>query len=261
MQVVTAVQSLGRVVSGMHATLGALQKEMARLASTQLPPTESTPNRHTSPGSGVRGASASRASAASAVDEAEGEEEQGVNPLPPPSLSPPLTAFSAMLPADAAKGPAVSLTGFKAHSFYGDVMAKGRLPLLATKQQNVKAKLCISFFNGMATAADCVTLKPPVPPASAPDDGERRKLLVRLHDLILARLTSAYDEADLPVPRDYLKDDYLLPATGISSAVEALKGKVIFDTSSFPEWRLAWEKERESQRESGEAPLKKKKKK
>lgn len=73
-----------------------------------------------------------------------------------------------------------------------------------------------------------------------------------------------YIKALLPADRggnDRYQDDYLLPATGIASALEALKGKVIFEPSSFREWRLAWEKELEGRRESGLAPPKKKVKK
>ena len=57
---------------------------------------------------------------------------------------------------------------------------------------------------------------------------------------------SAGDEsAGVTVPCDYARSDYNLPATGIASAVEALKGKVIFDPSTFTAWREVWETERE----------------
>ena len=273
-QVVTVVQSLGRTVSGMHATLGALQREMAQLSSlggAQLPSAR-TPSR-SAPGSAAQGrASTSRASASQShasasrnsdvADEAEGE---GGSPLPaPPPLPPPPDAFSAMLPA-VAKGPAVSITGAKAHTFYDETMAKGgTLPAFVSKQQKQKAELCMSFFNGMATAEERAQLKPAVAPATALEDGMRRRLVARLHEAMCARLTAGYEAAHATVPRDYAKSDYYLPATGIASAVEALKGKVIFDPSTFKAWREVWEKERESRRESGEgeaAPAKKKPKK
>ena len=255
-QVVTAVQSLGRVVSGMHATLGALQRETAQLRAAAGAQAAPTPARSSAPGSAR--ASASGASASHA-DEPEPLPHTvlalGSPPPPPPALPPPPNAFAAMLPASQA-GPEVSLTGVKAHTFYSDNMAlrNGGLPPLASKQQKPKAELCMSFFNGMATAIERAQLKPPVPPATALEEGERRRLVVRLHEAIIARLSAAYEEAGLAVPRDYAKPDYYLPATGPASAVEALKGKVILDPSTFETWRREWEAERERRRESGEAP-------
>ena len=56
------------------------------------------------------------------------------------------------------------------------------------------------------------------------------------------------------MPRDYAKLDNYLPATGLASAVKALKGKVILDPSTLEKWRREWEAERERRRESGKAP-------
>ena len=150
-----------------------------------------------------------------------------------------------MLPATAQASPAVSLTGAKAHTFYDETMAKGgALPVMVSKQHKAKAELCMSFFNGMATAEERAQLTPPVATAPALEDGERRRLVARLHQAVIARLTAGYEAARVTVPRDYAKGDYNLPATGIASAVEALKGKVIFDPSTFEAWREVWEKER-----------------
>ena len=122
-QVVTAVQSLGRVISGMHATLGALQRETAELRAAAGAQASPTPAR-SAPGSAR--ASASGASASHA-DEPEPPLHTVLAlgsspPPPPPALPPPLNAFVAMLPAGQA-GPEVSLTGVKAHTFYSDNMA------------------------------------------------------------------------------------------------------------------------------------------
>jgi len=65
----------------------------------------------------------------------------------------------------------------------------------------------------------------------------------------------------LAVPRGYAKLDNYLPATGLASAVKALKGKVILDPSTFGKWRSEWEAEGQRRRESGEAPPAKKSKK
>ena len=53
-------------------------------------------------------------------------------------------------------------------------------------------------------------------------DGERRRIIKKLHDLVIARLTEAYKEAGVPVPRDHGKPDYL---SGIATASEALRSK------------------------------------
>ena len=61
------------------------------------------------------------ASASGAFDIAN-EAEGGEGGSPPPALPPPPNAFSAMLPAAAKAGPAVSITGAKAHTFYDETM-------------------------------------------------------------------------------------------------------------------------------------------
>ena len=63
------------------------------------------------------------------------------------------------------------------------------MPALVSKQQKQKAALCLAFFNGMATNEERAQLKPPVAPATVLEDGERRRLVARLHTAILARLT------------------------------------------------------------------------
>ena len=123
--------------------------------------------------------------------------------------------------------------------------------------RTVKAELCFKYFNGMATDEEKRVLKPLPPatdgePARVPDDGRRRSISTNLNMLIVELLGQAYEEASLEVPRDFSKEGYMLPATGIATHCDAsskLKGKgLVPDPSTF----AAWRKEQEEQEASGE---------
>eukprot|EP00966_Prymnesium_polylepis_P299594 6923214-Prymnesium_polylepis.1 len=133
----------------------------------------------------------------------------------------------------------------------------GGIPYLEVKQQRPKAELCLKYFNGMVTDEEKRVLKPLPPatdgePARVPDDGRRRSISTNLNMLVVDRLAQAYEEASLEVPRDFSKEGYMLPATGIATHCDAsskLKGKgLVPDPSTF----AAWRKEQEAQEASGE---------
>ena len=93
-------------------------------------------------------------------------------------------------------------------------------------------------------------LKPPPPaaagePAPKVDNGKRRVICGALHMLILARLTQAYQEAGLDVPRDFSKENYVMPASGIATHAEGeLKKKCsVPEISTFASWRKEYEEQ------------------
>jgi hypothetical protein len=66
------------------------------------------------------------------------------------------------------------------------------------------------------------------------------------------RLAQAYEEASLEVPRDFSKEGYMLPATGIATHCDAaskLKGKGLVPE---PSTLAAWRQQHEEQEASGE---------
>ena len=95
-------------------------------------------------------------------------------------------------------------------------------------------------------------------PSKAEVDGERRRILKYLNGLMVARLVAGFEQAKIAVPRDYAKLDYLIPASGVATALEALKGKVIIDRSGLSSWRTEYEKEL-AENPRGSAPPPKKK--
>ena len=57
----------------------------------------------------------------------------------------------------------------------------------------------------------------------------------------------AYVDADLPVPRDFLKEGYLLPVTGVASHCDGqLKRRRVIDPSTFADWRKQYEEKEAS---------------
>ena len=62
--------------------------------------------------------------------------------------------------------------------------------------------------------------------------------------LLVARIQEAYVQAGISQGRDLQKADYKLPASGLASHDEKLRGaKVILDPSTFPAWRKEYETE------------------
>ena len=120
----------------------------------------------------------------------------------------------------------------------------------------------------MATDEEKVILKPPAPaaagePVSKPDAGKRRIICTELNRLIVALLCETYEATSLEVPRDFEKDGYFLPASGIASHADGVlkvKGSVP-DTSTFAAWRKQHEQQARSAGPSNAPPKKKLKKK
>ena len=109
----------------------------------------------------------------------------------------------------------------------------------------------MKWFNSMATTEEKATLLParsdacePTPPK--PDEGARRRIAEKLHDLIVERLRAAYAEGSIHVPRDMQKVGYQLPCTGLASHLERLKSEkhaVVPEASSLAAWRTAREQQ------------------
>ena len=140
---------------------------------------------------------------------------------------------------------------------YSGVVPDG--PKWAIKQHRPKAELCVKWFNGFATSEEQAELKPAQAGGPEPDQGERRKLIERLHQMVVARLRAAYRDKSMEVPRDLAKADHVLPASGIASHVEKLKQAI--DISTFLEWRKLWEQVDSSEAAAGAAAAKPKKRK
>ena len=223
-QLVAALQGLGRTVGGLHAQIAHMQRQ---LAAAPMPTPGASPQR-ASPASGAAARPVAASPAAAAASPAPVAEHAAEPPPPPP---PPANPLGSLLVAGAGclPGAAVSLSGAKAKAFYLGCMAKGgALPSFERKQEKPKAEVCVKWFNEMANAEERASLKPPPrvdgqPPPPKPDEGSRRRLVDKLHGLIVARLTAAYKAAGIAVPRDMQKDDYELPVSGIASHLEKLK--------------------------------------
>lgn len=270
------IGSLGQTVGTMHGQLASLQRELAALrqagvAAPSTPAPARSPARRSatprqSPGMGASPASPANTTTASsavdalfadeaaAADDADAADDAADDAASPP-LSAPLAGFHGLLPTSGQNSSA-SISGQKAFSFYQNCMANGgALPAFEAKlkQQKTKAELCLKWFNAMATAEEMVILKPPAPaaagePVPKPDTGKRRTICTELNRLMVALLCDAYESASLEVPRDFEKDGYLLPASGIATHTDSqlkAKGRVP-DTFTFAAWRRAHE-DREQQ--------------
>ena len=136
-----------------------------------------------------------------------------------------------------------ALTGKRAADMYREYMSEGEVvPNFEKKREKSKAKMVYEWFNAMATPAEKAQLKP-VPGASAePDEGARRKLVARLHELVRQRLVAAYPEGSKL--RDLPNKEYHLPASGIDSNIQTLSGLKpprSVDTAHFQAWRAEFE--------------------
>ncbi len=260
-QVVAALHSLGRTVSGLHSTLGALERKVSGLLSAAPPSTPSPP--HLSRWSSDTLSSSRSGSASAALpapdDTALALQGDGAgDALPPPPLPPSPNAFSGLLPASNADI-VHTLTSRNAQNVWIELMSKngGYLPnRWSTKQEKNKAKILLEWFNAMATEEEKSSMK-------AKDDGTgtRRIIAARVHGALLARLREFYAASPLQAPRDMTKQDHQLRASAISSHVEKLTaycGKGVVVVSGFATWRKAWEAARNEEAASSVAPPKKK---
>ena len=104
------------------------------------------------------------------------------------------------------------------------------------KQDRARAELVMEWFNAMADADEKALLKPTKPGHAISSDGDRRRTAVRLHKLVVARLTEGFGDA---VPRELGKGN--LSATALENRVRALKVKIVPTAAAFAEWRKAHE--------------------
>lgn len=237
----TALNELGRIVSGMHQSIGAL----TRSSTSHL----GAPHRlSTSSCSSPSGeAPSNKASSQPEPQPLLGKELQQpptARPLLPPQQPPPPNAFASMLVAGQNSNPTVSITGVVAADFFSDCMLKhgGALPLVKSKQESAKANLCLKVFNAIATAEELDLLKPQAASTPPRDPGERRALVARLNELVVVRLMDGYLRAGKKVPKGMEKPGYVLPVSSVATCSDQLGIKMSsFNPASFKEWRANWE--------------------
>ena len=104
--------------------------------------------------------------------------------------------------------PTMSIAGKPAKESYMECKARGGLPPLE-KSDRARATISNAWFDAMATPEERTLLSPPPPQRDGTvlevrDEGERRRLVTVLHDHVLDRLTKAYKDAGIDVPRDAL---------------------------------------------------------
>ena len=256
MQLVATVQSLGRTVGGLHAQMASMQRGIIAVQQAQA----AAPTPAPSPAGGSRLATPkgpSRPASRPATEQAEQAEPTPTTPPPPSGLA----GLGGLLPSCNEKAP--TITEKKAHEIFQICMGNGgALPVFdkKQKQQKPKAELLMKWFNAMATAEEKVILKPPAPatagePAQKPDDGKRRAICIYLNRLIVERLIQAYEEASTTVPRDFKKEGYMLPASGIATHAEASlkKAGCVPETSMFASWRTQHEQAVLEEKQAGGA--------
>ena len=257
-QLVAALQGLGRTVGGLHAQIAHMQRQLAAVPAPMPTPGGGASPQRASPAPGAAASPAAAAVAASPARAAPVAEPDAIVAEPPPPQANPL---GSLLVAGPGSSPAVSLSGAKSKAFYQSCMAKGgALPTFKAKQEKPKAETCIKWFNSMANADERASLKPPPTqgdgqsPPPKPDEGARRRLVDKLHGLIVSRLTAAFEEAaGIGVPRDMQKDDYELPVSGIASHLEKLRVAKTpsIDPSTFAVWRAEHEQQEREAAETG----------
>ena len=153
----------------------------------------------------------------------------------------PSASLGCLLPStDAAPA---AFTGKRAADIYREYMSEGEVvPNFKKKRERSKAKVVYEWFNAMATPAEKAQLKPVSGASAEPDEGARRKLVARLHELVRQRLVAAYPEGSKL--RDLPNKEYHLPASGIDSNIQTLSGLKpprSVDTAHFQVWRAEFE--------------------
>jgi hypothetical protein len=228
------VRALGRSLSEVKGELATIRKilvEGGRGASTPAPP--STPNR-------------------AAVSP---------NPLDAVMPSPPPAAVAAAGSSDyvglmpqvgAAPMPAVvSWAGTSAAEYYRNAKARGgAIDAGLGKQDKKDAQTLVKFFDAMANADEKVILGPQRASQPPADEGERRRIAERLQKLMVARFAQAFTDVGSEVPMNLGKG--ILPTSGIANRQKELKPKgIIFDSSTFAQWRKVREA---AEAEAGSGP-------
>jgi len=125
---------------------------------------------------------------------------------------------------------------------YLDTMARGSVDQQLRRPDRARAKLIMEWFSTFATAEELRILGPAAA-GSTVDDGARRVLAAKLHDLVVARLAHAFaEEGKTPVG---LKGPVTLRPSSIEERLK--KVTVAVDRDKFAAFRA----ERESSAKTG----------
>jgi hypothetical protein len=151
-----------------------------------------------------------------------------------------------------------SLAGVAAVEYYYDFMKRGGSPPVLSTADKARGKLVSDWFSAMATPRERRLLMPPKKAAAeAVDEGERRRVVKHLHDLVVARLVRAFEDGNLKMPAPLKKPDKALSAGAIESRVQELKKRanitVIVSASSFADFRAQHEAAQKAQVQRAEA--------
>lgn len=223
------VRALGHTLTEVKGELAAIRKMVAEGARTSEAAPPSTP----------------KSVGCSALVAAGSPSILDVQPSPQPAAvaAAGSSAFGSLVPMVGA-APAiapVSWAGTSAGDYYRNVKARGgAIDAGLGKQDKKDAQSLVKFFDGMATSDEKAILAPTRPSQAPIDEGERRRVAERLHKLMVARFAAAFTEAGLSVPQNLAKG--LLPTSAIANRQKELKPKgIIFDSSTFAEWRKQYE--------------------
>ena len=104
------------------------------------------------------------------------------------------------------------------------------------KQDKKDAHNLAMLFDAMADEDEKAVLGPQRASQPPADEGERRRIAVRLQKLMVARFAQGFTDAGLAVPQNLGKG--ILPTSGIANRQKELKPKgIMFDPSTFAAWR------------------------
>ena len=117
----------------------------------------------------------------------------------------------------------------------------GNVPSTLTTADRRRGRLVLDWFDAMATPQERADLR-----SSKVNDGDKRRLVMMLDELVAARLRLAFDAAKLPVPLPLQKPKKKpLASGGIESRLSDLKSakKTVptADSAQFAEFRSGCE--------------------
>ena len=220
--VAQVVRALGRSLSEMKSELGALRRDLVaeRRRSASAPPTPASAPPNPAHLAAILIADAAAAPAAGSP---------GMGSL-----------ISTVVGGTEATPATIEIKGAEVGDFYANCMARGGgLPPGISRQDKDKGDQVMEWFNAMATDDEKLLLKPVKPGHALPSSGDRRRTAVRLHKLVVARLSEAFGDH---VPRELGKGN--LAVYSLDNRLRALKAltppiTITPNKYAFATWRLA----------------------
>ena len=118
--------------------------------------------------------------------------------------------------------PHAQLIAIEVGDAYLRLMAHGgAVPPDLSKQDKVRTNNIITLFGAVATTEEKTLLKPAAAGGAVPDEGERRRVAVRLQRLVVARLADGYEAAGCALPSSLRKGR--LSASALEEHVRRLR--------------------------------------